>query len=58
MKVDPKTGAPVPALSGEDLTAAVPTVEDSEGLRYHVCSGGAERDHCTYPIISAVSAET
>ena len=33
MKLDPNTGAPVPALSGEDLTAAVPKLKDLATLR-------------------------
>jgi hypothetical protein len=33
MKVDPTTGAPVPALSGEDLTAAVPKLKEIANVR-------------------------
>jgi L-asparaginase len=33
MKVDPATGGPVPALSGEDLVAAVPALRDLANIR-------------------------
>ncbi|MFC4174157.1 asparaginase [Microvirga sp. GCM10011540] len=33
MKIDPATRAPVPALSGEDLTAAVPKLKDIANVR-------------------------
>ena len=33
MKVDPVTHAPVPALSGEDLTAAVPKLQEIANIR-------------------------
>ena len=33
MKVDPNTGAPVPALSGEDLTSAVPKLKEIATIR-------------------------
>jgi L-asparaginase len=33
MKLDPKTHAPVPALSGEDLVSAVPKLKDIATIR-------------------------
>src|SRR3712207_2327341 len=33
MKVDPRTGGPVPALSGEDLIAAVPELKELAAVR-------------------------